>query len=413
MLSSDTIVGENEGTLHGTTVAERTYQRTHPWIEFKLDLKQAPYQLWTLLGEACSKCEHISGVPLRPAVAEALHVLYLAKGARATTAIEGNTLSEEEVSKRIRGIRDLPPSKEYLGQEVDNILKGCNEILEDLTNGIVRPLTPQRIKELNKIVLSELELEPGVVPGDIPTFQVGVPGYVGAPREDCFFLLAELCTWLDEMDFAPLACHALSGAIFKAILAHLYLVWIHPFGDGNGRTARLIEYQILSGSGIPSPAAHLLSNHYNETRSDYYRQLQRASQVPNGAVGFIMYSLQGFVDGLRDQIDHIRIQQLDVTWENYVHDTFGDKNSPTQARRRHLVLDLSLQDKPIPRGAIRSLTPRTAVAYANKTVKTLTRDITALEKMGLVRRTRKGILPCKEQILAFLPLAGPNETIRD
>lgn len=55
-------------------------------------------------------------------------------------------------------------------------------------------------------------------------------------------------------------------AIFKAVVAHLYLAWIHPVGDGNGRTARLVEFQILLSSGVPSPAAHLLSNHYNQTR---------------------------------------------------------------------------------------------------------------------------------------------------
>jgi Fic family protein len=40
-------------------------------------------------------------------------------------------------------------------------------------------------------------------------------------------------------------------AILKAILAHLCLAWIHPFGDGNGRTARLVEFQILIFPGCP------------------------------------------------------------------------------------------------------------------------------------------------------------------
>lgn len=53
-----------------------------------------------MLGEAASKCEHIAGVPLRPSVAQELHRLYLAKGALATTAIEGNTLTENEVLQR-------------------------------------------------------------------------------------------------------------------------------------------------------------------------------------------------------------------------------------------------------------------------------------------------------------------------
>ncbi|WP_433223897.1 Fic family protein [Dactylosporangium sp. CS-047395] len=46
-------------------------------------------------------------------------------------------------------------------------------------------------------------------------------------------------------------------AMIKAMLAHLYLAWIHPFGDGNGRTARLIESQLLLQAGVPVPAANV------------------------------------------------------------------------------------------------------------------------------------------------------------
>ena len=82
-----------------------------------------------LLGEACSKCEFIAGIPLSPQTSELLHQISLERGARATTAIEGNTLSEEEVSRLARGELKLPPSKEYLGKEVQNILDACNEML--------------------------------------------------------------------------------------------------------------------------------------------------------------------------------------------------------------------------------------------------------------------------------------------
>lgn len=113
----------------------RTFERTHPWLSFRIELRKAAPPLWLLLGEAASKCDHMAGVPLRPATAQSLHQLYLAKGALATTAIEGNTLTEKEVLARIQGKLKLPPSKEYLGQEVDNIVAACNGIGERLRNG--------------------------------------------------------------------------------------------------------------------------------------------------------------------------------------------------------------------------------------------------------------------------------------
>ena len=79
------------------------YEETHPWISFKLQLDPQDYRLWMQLGEVASKCEHLSGVALRPDFAARLHKLYLAKGVLATTAIEGNTLTEEQVLQQVNG----------------------------------------------------------------------------------------------------------------------------------------------------------------------------------------------------------------------------------------------------------------------------------------------------------------------
>ena len=108
----------------------RTFERTHSWITFSADLRRAPAPLWLLLGECQSKCEHVSGMPLRPDTARDLYELSLARGAQATTAIEGNTLSEGEVLGQVRGTLKLPPSREYLGQETKNIIDGWHVIWE-------------------------------------------------------------------------------------------------------------------------------------------------------------------------------------------------------------------------------------------------------------------------------------------
>jgi Fic family protein len=394
--------------INGTSVgtSSRIYLTTHPWLTFQVDLRKASPKLWILLGEARSKCEHIVGVPLRPSVSEELHKVYLAKAARATTAIEGNTLSEDEVRQIVEGTLDLPPSQQYLRREVDNIVAAYNSILDELAVGPARPLTSRRINDFNRRVLDGLDLDEGVAPGETRTHSVVVGKYRGAPAEDCDYLLDRLSNWLNGPDFSDEQLGT-GLAIVKAAIAHLYLAWIHPFGDGNGRTARLIEYQILVSSGIPSPAAHLMSNHYNETRSEYYHQLDRSIRTDDGYLGFLQYALQGFVDGLDGQLKLIMYQQWEIAWENYVHDTFHGLSSQTDTRRRHLVLDLSKRVEPIPVRGLSSLSPRLAEAYAGKTRKTLTRDVNALIKMGLIERTREGVVPLRHQILAFLPKMGP------
>ena len=162
----------------------RTYERTHPWLRFQLDLRRAAPELWLLLGEAQSKCEHIAGVPLRPDTALRLHQVFLAKGAQATTAIEGNTLSESDVLKLVERRLELPKSRGYLGQEVQNIIDSCNQIAAAGFERSTGELSVEQVLSFNRAVLDKLPLEPHVVPGRIRDCAVGVGKYPGAPH-DC------------------------------------------------------------------------------------------------------------------------------------------------------------------------------------------------------------------------------------
>jgi Fic family protein len=359
-----------------------------------------------LLGECQSKCEHLARVPLRPDVSNQLNRMYIAKGVLATTAIEGNTMTEEEVEKYLNGELKLPPSREYLGQEITNIADECNRIVELVSNGAQPVLNRNRIEELNQQVLKNLSLNEEVVAGEVRHHEVGVALYKGAPAEDCRELLDKLCEWLNDTSIFgdPMHPRAIINAILKATLAHIYLAWIHPFGDGNGRTARLVEFQILSASGIPTPAAHLLSNHYNLTRTEYYRQLHLASKSGGDVLPFINYAVQGFVDGLRQQISLVRQQVFDVVWHNYIIDLFAEiASSPTDTRRLELLQDISRQPEPVSVSQLMARSPRVAKNYASLTNKTLFRDVRKLVKMRLVVIEHGKIRARKERIQAFLP----------
>jgi Fic family protein len=170
-------------------------------------------------------------------------------------------------------------------------------------------------------------------------------------------------------------------------MAHLYFVWIHPFGDGNGRTARLIEFQILLSVGVPAVAAHLLSNHYNLTRSEYYRNLEHTSKNGGDPSDFILYALQGFVDGLREEIEFIQGQQIAVHWINHIYNTFRGKHSSTDERRKDLMLQLADIDQvDFTLNEIWDGTPKIARMYASFSERTLTRDLDELVEMELLTK---------------------------
>ena len=253
------------------------------------------------------------------------------------------------------------------------------------------------------MVLKNLTVEDGVVPGELRKYSVGVPQYRGAPAEDCEYLLERLCQWLNGADFEGPADQKLAYAIIKSALAHLYIAWIHPFGDGNGRTARLVEFQLLLSSGVPAPAAQLLSNHYNQTRAEYYRQLDQASKSGGDIVPFLTYAIRGFAEGLRAQIAVIRDQQWAVAWESFIHAIFLEKAGKTHERRKALLLDLSIRNLSVPLNELTQISPRVATLYARLSTRTLLRDVKALLAERLVKIDAEGVRPNKELVLAFLP----------
>lgn len=395
--------------------ALRKYETSHPWLTFKLEMQRAPARLWISLGEAQSKCHHIAGVPLQPEIAKDMHAIYLARGLLATTAIEGNTLTEKEVRDLLDKKLKLPPSRKYLAQEIDNILNVCNRILADIKTHRIAPLSTSLIKEFNGLVLQKLKLDSAeVLSGQIRKHSVGVGNYRGTPAEDCEYLLDRLCEWLNDSFNATQGDEIIYGLI-KSIVAHVYLAWIHPFGDGNGRTARLLEVKFLLEAGVPSAAAHLLSNHYNLTRNEYYKQLEQTSKTNGDLLPFVQYAVTGFVDQLREQIETIQLQQLGVSWVNYVHEKFGSQKTPADRRQRDVVLAMSTKDNFIKPAEVRELSPGIAAQYATKTPKTVTRDLNRLKKLGLVESGQGGYRANIQLMSAFLPTtlnrAGPKPAI--
>jgi Fic family protein len=384
----------------------KTFETTHPWLKFSIRLGDIGPEFWLLLGEASSKCEHLARVPLRPETAGKLHQLYLAKGAAATTAIEGNTLSEAEVLLAVQGNLKVMPSKEYQKQEVENIIVACNQISSQIASNSLPAMSEALARSYNTLVLKDLPPEENVVPVEYRQHSVLVGNiYRGAPWQECEHLMIRLSDWLNGPDFiATKPGTEVIYAIIKAVLAHVYLAWIHPFGNGNGRTARLIEFHLLMSAGMPSPAAHLLSNHYNETRTEYYRQLDFASKSGGDLRPFLLYAVQGLVDGLRKQLEFVWEQQWDVTWRNYVHERFQHKTSASDTRQRNLALDLGAQPEWVQVGEIADLTPRLAKAYATKTSKTMQRDLNHLETLGMIVRDGRKVRARRELIFAFLPL---------
>jgi Fic family protein len=380
----------------------------YPFISFEFDINRLGPTTWMKIGEALSKCQHIAGAPLKPDRADELSAVYLARGAQATTAIEGNTLSDEEVMNVVKhGTGNVPESRAYLEREVANVIGAIRNIDDALLRGDPKkPITRDRLCELDYKVLEGIPDEPRVVPGKLREHDVTVGPYKAPHYTDVPELVDQFVAWLRDLrgpqgsDRPPE--ERFTSALLSAVLAHLYIAWIHPFGNGNGRTARLVEVQILSESGVvPLVATNILSDFYNKTRSAYYLAL---SEAQHDVGAFISYAVTGFLDELRAQIREITDANLAVQWESYVYEVFNNRpNTEARGRQREVALCLPSERFVTPE-QMTDLTPSLARKYARCGERTPVRDLNELVNMELVQRAgRRRYRARREVIQAFIP----------
>lgn len=379
----------------------------YPFISFEFDINRLTPDMWLDLGEAMSKCQHLAGVPLKPARADEMNAVYLARGVQATTAIEGNTLSEAEVKQIVaKGTAHVGKSRQYQEREVQNVLGAIYEMDEALRAGMRLPITRERLERLNFQILDGIPDEPQVVPGKLRKHNVSAGRYLAPRWQDVPELVDRFVRWLAELRSvvrpeSPVRDRFVNS-VLAAMLAHLYIAWIHPFGNGNGRLARLIEVQILSESGVvPIVATNLLSDFYNKTRDHgYYRSLDAAQ---GDVVSFIRYALDGFLDELRAQIEVVKAENVQIHWESYVYGVFSDMpDTETRTRQRELALVMP-RDRWITAKEATDLNTRLARLYAKVGDRTPTRDLNDLSKLGLVLKDGRRYRARRSVIQAFIP----------
>lgn len=363
---------------------------TYPHLLFSNHWEITPAARYEL-GQCDAIISAICEMPIRPEHHDRLLRVSLIKGAQATTAIEGNTLSEAEVEQVAQG-ESLPPSKEYQQIEVRNILEAMNALLQEVAFEEQQQLiTPDLILRFHRMIGRDLGEHFDAAPGRFRADQRIVGPYRCPDYRDVPELVDRLCEWLRGQFKYSSGHQTFADAVIQAIVTHVYIEWIHPFGDGNGRTGRLLEFYILLRAGNPDIASHILSNFYNLTRPEYYRQIDKASRERK-LTSFLGYAIEGFRDGLLETLGTIQQSQFETAWRSFVHDQFADRKYRKKTvfkRRRELMLsfptsgEFALADIPL-------LTPEIARVYGQLSERTLKRDLEILEEMNLIADSGSG-----------------------
>ena len=354
------------------------------------------YRLWLLLGEVGAVLREVQAAALPPAEAAEVEERHLLRCARAIAAADGNPLTENELSDVLKraeggGFEETPREREIL-----NVVQACHGLVAATRKFTVPKFNTDYLGRINATVLDGLELPEGESAGSVRSGEVEG---MGLPAAQCRLALESLCSWLDSETFAAEGAEMQGIAgILRALMAHVYLLWIRPYADGNARTARLAELFLLMKSGIPCPAALCLSEHYTATRTRFMHEVAALESTGDTARwdGFFIYALEGWHTTLRTLLADIRELQLRAAWRLHVEEHF--RNSPTEktgTRRRDLLLSLPAEPTPI---ASFADIPQAVfyTHYRHKNLRTLSRDLAELVQCGLLESTRKGYRPKRE-----------------
>ena len=191
------------------------------------------------------------------------------KSSYASNRIEGNPLTEAQSDSVIDG----PARRHYLKPEQE--IKNYFDALNFLEGKIKRKasLTKDLVLAVQKLVVRGESAEKSGFRGPMPPgvlFAVyddatGVAEYIPPEAKDVEPLVDELMAYVDKSDDHP---------VIKAAIVHYQLVTIHPFEDGNGRTARLISDYVLDLGGYGFNQIGSLEEYFAYDIDEYYRSLQ-------------------------------------------------------------------------------------------------------------------------------------------
>ena len=258
----------------------------------------------------------IRGSRILPAVEASIRLRASVESIHSSTSIEGNPLNANEVRAVITSDRILN-KKEYAEIEVQNYKKALDYI--DKRRHGSPEITIEDIFELHRIITDRLLDK--TRNGRIRKNPVYIENqdheilYTAIDADKVESALNELLDWIDTSQFS------IHPVIIAAII-HFRIAAIHPFSDGNGRTARALTSLFLALNQYDCNGALVLDSYYASDRKAYYAILQLlcgksyAFSIKSDLTPWLEYFTDGFLTSLHVLDAEIRIINLAITGKN-------------------------------------------------------------------------------------------------
>jgi Fic family protein len=244
---------------------------------------------------------------------------------------------------------------------VDNIDKPINEDIFIQLHKIITEDTLEKDDVSDKYRDDDVEVK------DLSTNRVI---YHAPPASNVQWMMTDLFKFvqLDTPDIHP---------IIKACIIHFYIVYIHPFFDGNGRTARAFTVMYLLKQGFQFFKYLSISTAISKKKESYYKAIEDCEKNPTDTTYFIINQLTLLFERYVELLEQLQTEVGKLIFTDWL-----DKNGLVLSKRQHKEITLlSKKDKNFV--TIEEYKKRHKVAY-----ETARSDLMELETLGIFEKIK-------------------------
>lgn len=371
------------------------YELPDRWMSYD------PLALVQSLTDAKAAVMSLKTIPFQRTWAEALQKVQLKFEVAGTSRIEGADFTDKELDAALNATpQELITRSQKQAHAAVQTYRWIAGLEDD------RPIGGELIREVHRRIVTGADDDhcpPGQIRSADNNVTFGIPPHRGAEGgEEC----ARAFEKLSEAIQREFRHH---DPLIQALALHYHFAAIHPFLDGNGRTARALEALVLQRSGLRDALFIAMSNYYYDEKKTYLETLGQVRAQAHDLTPFLLFGLKGIATQCGRLFEVIRANIAKEMFRNLMYDLFDRLQTPKKrviAMRQIEILKLLLKIDTVEwpefsrmaAGIHRTL---------SKPEMALVRDINYLRELGAVRVWRDA--PDSPRIFLRINLEWPAQ----
>ncbi len=343
-----------------------------------------PIRIAAPLAEAKAAVMFLTSIPSQRRWVEALQEMQLKREVAGTSRIEGAEFTDRELDAALKETpEDLLTRSQRQAHAAMNTYLWLRRLPSD------HPIDGKLIKEVHRRIVTGADddhCDPGALRTEGQNVTFGVPQHRGVQGGDeCREAFEALCHAI-EREYPE---HDL---LVQALAVHYHLGAMHPFLDGNGRTARAMEAVILQRVGLKETLI-AMSNYYYDEKFAYLRALSDSRAAGHDLTPFLVFALRGIALQCKRLTSEIVREVQKALYRDVMYDLFNRLRSARKrviAKRQIEILKLFLDREAIPWMQVIALTKKDYASLGDP-IKALVRDVGYLLEIGALSVVAKGV----------------------